>query len=811
MNNDNNKYIKDVSSIKYMILPPPNATGELHCGHFLMTSILDTISRINNFILGNINYICPGIDHGGIAAQVAAFKHYKRQPTEMEIGLLSNKYKKDIEESLKKWHLNFDWSKNHYTLDITHSNFVSKVFCKLYDKGYIYRKKALINWDTGFKTAISDLEVDMVQKTDNLYFIDYKTSLGDIITVSTTRPETIFADVALMINPNDIEKNKYMGKFAYIPIINKKIPILMDEYVKIDFGTGVLKVTPGHDINDYNLAQKYQLPVLNIFNDNNEIIFKELNLDNYTLNDIYLKCDHNFKIDHVRKIIIQDLGCKYIEITHNVPVSSRSGARVENCMQEQWFMNMEEAAKLAIDCNIEYLPTDSFKNNMHSWLNNIQDWCISRSLPWGHTLPVWHGPNNEIVVSENRPGDKYIQSSFKLDTWFSSALWPLSYENRFQIFPFNTLVTGYDILFFWVARMIMVTLLWKKIINGDNFNMEESIPFDKVYLHGLVRDENGQKMSKTLNNVKNPNTEIELLNQKYPESNGYDILRLSLLLQVSPNNNVKMLSDPIRARNILTKLNNLHIFVNNNINSLNIIDKNSLNIIDKNSLNIIDKKSLNIIDKSNLNLYFEGRLQHFYDQIMIFAKDTSLHLMIEHIVNFLYEICDYLVEFYKVDESLYNILRKSFYMIIDLFSVICPKTSSDLYRSMSTSSPKVLKNYNFIPIETEHFIITIIKQLRMFKNLDIHYYYDGEYQNIINKMCNNNCNYQESLQKIKIAGQIVYLEINNKDKLVKYIKQKELELSKIFINNRMPIHIKINKEKNIKEINEELQFLMEIK
>lgn len=773
---------------EYMILPPPNVTGELHCGHFLMTCILDSITRINNIIMNKTTYICPGTDHGGIAMQVSAQKYYaqkfNRPPTEQEIYDLSEIYKHNIENSLKNWNISFDWSKNHYTLNESHSRFVSEMFCKLYNHGYIYSKKTLINWDTGFKTAISDLEVDSINTKDKLYYIKYNTSIGEDIIISTTRPETMFADVAIMINPNDKDKLKYIGAKAYIPFINKEIPILSDEYVSMEFGTGVLKVTPGHDHNDYKLAIKYNLPILNIFNENNEIILDELNLKDMTEISKIFTYGHN--IYNVRKSIVEILACDSIDITHNVPISSRSGERVETCIQEQWFMDMSEAAQLALSANITYLPTECFKNNMNNWLNNIQDWCLSRSLPWGHTMPIWHGVNGDIIVSIDCPGPLYTQTKFKLDTWFSSALWPLSYKNTFNIFPFNTLVTGYDILFFWVARMIMVTLIIRKIDNPNEFIIDDHLPFNKVYLHGLVRDAKGLKMSKTLNNVKNPNNEIIKLQEKYSNHNGYDILRLSLLLQVSPNNNVKMIEDPIRARNIMTKIHNLSTFVlNNNIQE-------------------------SIHNNSELGLYFCGKLQQFYNSIHKMAQATSLHLIIDKFIEFLYDTCDYLVEFYKVDKNLGYILKQSFHMLNNIYSIICPNTAENIAKAHNMNICDIV-NPEYISIESEHYLITIIKQLRSFhNNLKIMYYYDGHYKEIVHKLCANKCEYNDNLHKIMIANQVIYLYIPDIKNLQQYIVKKQKEISNIIVNEFIPQDIKEEKLKIINMMKEELKSLGDI-
>lgn len=771
---------------EFVLLPPPNETGTLHSGHFLMNTILDFIVRSKNIILNKEVYICPGMDHGGIAMQIAARKYYNKEPNFHEIQSLAKVYREGIANDLKKWNLSFDWSKNHYTMSAKHNELVTQTFIKLYNHGFITRKYAMINWDTGLNTAISDLEVEMIEKESLLYYIDYQTTLNETITVATTRPETIFADVCLMINVNDLSKTKYIEQYAYIPIINKKIPILCDEYVDMNYGTGVLKVTPGHDIHDAELAKKHKLPILNIINHESKITFCELNL-NETQQQAANECLLNGNtVENVRNTIVQKLNLKSSKIKNKIPISMRSQKPVETCMKMQWFLSMSEAVKLAKNANITLYPINQFDNLWNMWLNNTRDWCISRSSPWGHKIPVWYNSKGNMIVSEDAPSDDFIQTDETLDTWFSSALWPISYEKSFGIFsPFNPLVTGHDILFFWVARMIMLTLLIKKIDN-PNIDIQSAMPFTQVYLHGLVRDEKNRKMSKTVGNVINPFQEASLYEKEY-NMNGYDVLKLSFLLQVSPNSNIQMRKESIRARNIITKINNACEF-------------------------LLKCKNIQTTEKSELYIYFQNRLQQFINQISHTINNLTIHEYVNLSIDFLYEICDYLLEFYKVYNDLYEILYESIRVILQSFHAIIPTTSSELYKKIyQENMQSVNKRYStlieFIP---QHDIINLIKQLRMLNGLQIKYYYNNKYFEIVNKLCSNYINFHDKMQMITINKYIIYIEIHNIELIKKYVINKQNALEKLKITDNMPLNIKneYNMSRNI--IEHELQTLNNI-
>lgn len=516
----NNFTYNNLDNTFSIMLPPPNVTGNLHMGHAFQHTIMDIMIRFNKM---NHNTVLwqPGMDHAGISTQMVvekqlASQNIKRTDLSRDAFLAKvwewkEQYGGIIKKQMQRLGTFIDWSKERFTLDPHFSNAVKKVFIQLYKEGLIYKGKKLANWDPILQTVISDLEVTPEESEGNLWYIKYPLVDNQIATeeyfiIATTRPETLLGDVAVCVNPTDSRYKHLIGKQVILPIVNKKIPIIADDYVDIDFGTGCLKITPGHDFNDYAIAVRHNLPLINIFTKaitlNENVPIQYQNLDKLA----------------ARSKILEDLETKNLllkteKINLTIPKSSTTGAVVEPFLTDQWFIKMENLATAALDVvksgQIKFVP-EEWKNTYFEWLNNIKDWCISRQLWWGHQIPAWYDKNGNIYVGED---EVIIRKNYKLaehviltqeqdvlDTWFSAALWPfvtLGWPDETldlqKFFPTNVLVTGFDIIFFWVARMIMFSL-----------KFTGKVPFHTVYITGLIQDQDGQKMSKTKGNVIDP-------------------------------------------------------------------------------------------------------------------------------------------------------------------------------------------------------------------------------------------------------------------------------------------------------------------
>lgn len=518
-------------------IPPPNVTGALHIGHALFASLEDLMIRYER-MRGKAALWVPGTDHAGIATQLQVEKMLEEQGTSrVEVGYeeflahtwaWKEKYGGTIISQLRRMGASCDWDRERFTLDEGLSEAVQQVFITLYEQGLIYRGPRLVNWSPGLQTAVSDLEVEREEEPGKLYYFKYPVEGGDFIPVATTRPETILGDTAVAVHPEDERYQHLIGKMARVPMLERLIPIIADEYVEREFGTGALKVTPGHDPNDYEIGLRHNLQIINVMNRDatmNAEAGPYASLDRF-------ECRERLWAD----MVAADLTLKIEDIVHTVPRSQRGGEIVEPMMSTQWFLRIEPLAEKAIaavrDGHIKIVP-ERFEKVYFNWMENIQDWCISRQLWWGHRIPAWHGPNGEIHVGKTPPaGAGWIAEQDVLDTWFSSGLWPFSTlgwphqtDDLKRYYPTSVMETGYDILFFWVARMIMMGL-W----------FTDEIPFHTVYLHGLVRDAQGRKISKTLGNVIDP---LELMDQY-----GTDPLRFTLVTSSTPGNDLNL--DPAR-------------------------------------------------------------------------------------------------------------------------------------------------------------------------------------------------------------------------------------------------------------------------
>ena len=549
-----------------IVIPPPNITGQLHLGHAMDETLQDTLIRWRR-MQGYSALWLPGTDHASIATEAKIVEAMRKEGiTKEEIGrekflerawAWKDQYGGRIVEQLKKLGSSCDWDRLRFTMDEGCNKAVNHVFKKLYDKGLIYRGERIINWCPHCKTSISDAEVVFEEKEGSFWHLRYPLSDGSgYIELATTRPETMLGDAAVAVHPDDERYKALVGKTVILPLVNKEIPIIADSYVEQDFGTGVVKITPAHDPNDFEVGLRHNLPVINVMDDGGVI---NENGGKYA----------GMPALEARKQIVKDLDeagflIKIEPIKHNVGTCYRCGTVVEPRVSTQWFVKMEPLAKPAIDAvkdgDIRFIP-ERMDKVYYNWMENIKDWCISRQLWWGHQIPAWYCECGETIVSETVPtvcpkcgGTHLTRDPDTLDTWFSSALWPFSTlgwpdntEELKYFYPTNTLVTGYDIIFFWVARMIFSGLE----------HMGE-VPFNTVFFHGLIRDAQGRKMSKSLGNGVDPLDVISVY--------GADALRFTLVTGNSPGNDLRFSEEKVSAsRNFANKIWNAARFILMNI------------------------------------------------------------------------------------------------------------------------------------------------------------------------------------------------------------------------------------------------------
>ncbi len=660
-----------------IIMPPPNITGKLHLGHALDNTLQDMIIRVKR-MQGYSTLWLPGEDHASIATEVKVENELLKQGLKKkEMGReafldkvweWTDEYRDRIRKQLKKMGCSADFTRESFTMDENLSKAVRHVFVKLYEEGLIYQGNRITNWCPKCMTALSDAEIEYEEQQGNFWHIKYPVVNSDeYLEIATTRPETMLGDTAVAVNPKDERYAHLVGKTLLLPLTDREIPIVADDYVDMEFGTGAVKITPAHDPNDYEVGKRHNLPQIRIMDDKgtiNELGGKYAGLDRY----------------EARKAMVKDLEeqgylVKIKPHVHNVGCHDRCGTVVEPIISKQWYVKMESLAKPAIEAvkikKTKFIP-ERFEKVYFNWMENIQDWCISRQLWWGHRIPVWYCECGEIIVSEEAPkccskcgSNKLKQDDDVLDTWFSSALWPFSTlgwpeetQDLKYFYPTNTLVTGYDIIFFWVARMIFSGL----------HNMEET-PFDTVFIHGIVRDSEGKKMSKSLGNGVDP---LEVI-----DSYGADALRFMLVTGNAPGNDIRFSEEKVEAaRNFANKIWNASRFVMMNLDK-ELMDKYK------------NCKEYTLADR-----WILSRLNTLVNEVTDNIDKFELGIALQKIYDFMWtEFCDWYIELskpvlYGEDEKqkgiTYNILNKVLITGLQLLHPVMPFITEEIYTHLET-------------------------------------------------------------------------------------------------------------------------------
>ena len=723
---ENNKLFqpKENTNKFSIVIPPPNVTGSLHMGHALNNSIQDLLVRFHR--MNNYESLWqPGTDHAGIATQALVEKKLEKDGIKKndlgrdkfieKVWEWKKEYGDIIINQLKKLGCSCDWSRNAFTMDENLSKSVLKVFVDLYKKNLIFKSKKLVNWDTVLKTAISDLEVDQREVNSKLYHIRYPIENSeDFITIATTRPETMLGDTAIAVNPSDERYKKVVGKFVIIPLVGRKIKIIEDEYADPEQGTGAVKITPAHDFNDYEVGERNNLEIINVFTEDgkiNENAPKEfIGLDRFEARKQLLKKlkENNFFVEEEN-------------IKNKVPYGDRSNSIIEPYLTEQWFADAKKlsikAKEIVNNKSTNFFP-ENWSKTYFQWMDNIEPWCVSRQLWWGHQIPAWYGPDGKVFVEYTeeeaiKEAKNYYKKDVELkrdedvlDTWFSSGLWPfatLGWPNQTdylkKFYPTTVLVTGFDIIFFWVARMMMMGMAFL-----------EKEPFKDIYVHALVRDEKGQKMSKSKGNVIDP---LDLI-EKYSA----DALRFTLLSMASPGRDVKLSEDRVKGyRNFLNKI----------WNANNLLKQNDCNFDE-----IEKPKEL----KVNINKWIISEYYSINNQIKQNIKDYRFDEAARNAYQFVWHsFCDWYLELSKTilysddKSSIEEVKKVSAYIFREFLIILHPfipfvteeiwlnnkldKDSSDYLMFANWSEEKPLESNEYNDVSN---IIEIITSIRSFKN-----------------------------------------------------------------------------------------------
>ncbi|MDO4403080.1 MAG: valine--tRNA ligase, partial [Clostridiaceae bacterium] len=666
-----------------IIMPPPNITGKLHLGHALDNTLQDMLIRFKR-MQGYCTLWLPGEDHASIATEVKVENELLKQGlNKKEMGReaflekvweWTDEYREKIREQLKKVGVSADFTREAFTMDENLSKAVKHVFVKLYNEGLIYQGNRITNWCPKCQTALSDAEIEYAEKEGSFWHIKYPVvGSGEFLEIATTRPETLLGDTAVAVNPNDERYKHLVGKMLKLPLTDREIPVVADDYVDLEFGTGAVKITPAHDPNDFQVGLRHNLKQIRIMDDAgviNELGGKYQGLDRY----------------EARKAMVADLEAQGLLVkikphTHNVGTHDRCGTVIEPIISKQWYVKMDSLAKPAIEVvknkKTKFVP-ERFEKTYFNWMENIQDWCISRQLWWGHRIPVYYCQDcGEIMVSEHDVttctkcgSSKIEQETDVLDTWFSSALWPFSTlgwpdktEDLEYFYPTSTLVTGYDIIFFWVARMIFSGI----------HNMGET-PFDTVLIHGIIRDSQGRKMSKSLGNGVDP---LEVIDEY-----GADALRFMLVTGNAPGNDIRYIPERVEAaRNFANKIWNASRFVMMNL------DRDIMN------------KYKDSTDYSLADKWILSRMNGLVKEVTENMEKYELGIALQKVHDFLWtEFCDYYIELvkpvlYGEDEKakgiVFNVLYKVLNTGLKLLHPVMPFITEEIYTHLSTETESI--------------------------------------------------------------------------------------------------------------------------
>ena len=678
------KAVRDDDKVPFtVVMPPPNITGQLHMGHAMDETMQDVVVRFKR-MQGYCALWLPGTDHASIATEVKVVEQLRKEGLSKEalgrdeflkrVWQWKDKYNTRIVEQLKKLGSSCDWSRLTFTMDEKCSRAVREVFVNLYNKKLIYRGSRIINWCPDCKTTLSDEEVNYVEEAGNFWHIKYYVEGEDtFLEVATTRPETMFGDTAVAVNPDDVRYKHLIGKNVILPVVNKAIPVVGDKHADMEFGTGVDKITPAHDPNDFEVGLRHNLPAVKVMNDDgtmNENAGKYEGLDRY-------EC---------RKRLVEDLKeggylVKVVPHTHNVGHCYRCSSTVEPLVSRQWFVKMKPLARPAIDVvmnkKVTFVP-ERFSKIYYNWMENVKDWCISRQLWWGHRIPVWYCADcgKEICSKTDLDtcphcGSKNVtQDDDVLDTWFSAALWPFSTlgfpddtSDLEYFYPTDVLVTGYDIIFFWVARMIF-----------SGLEHMRAVPFRDVLMHGLVRDEHGRKMSKSLGNGIDP---LEVID-KY----GADSLRFSLLQGVAPGNDTRYSDAKVEAcRNFMNKIWNASRFVIMNSEGVEI-------------------KSVTEIKLSSADKWIISRLQSAIRDVTLAMNKFELGIACQIMYDFMWsDFCDWYIELVKPVLKSEDASKRSGAVSVLLFVLenalkllhpVAPFITDEIYRSLPNAKGTIM-------------------------------------------------------------------------------------------------------------------------
>ncbi len=707
-----------------VMMPPPNVTGKLHMGHALDCTLQDILVRYKR-MRGYRTLWLPGSDHAAISTEMKVVQKLKSEgKTKQDLGRekfleetwdWTHKYGGIIQKQQRKLGCSCDWDRNRFTLDDGMSDAVLEQFIKLYEKGLIYKGKRMVNWCTSCNTSISDAEVEYKEEPSHLWHIRYKITgtEDEYIEVATTRPETMLGDTAVAVHPKDKRYKHLVGKTCILPIMNKEIPIIADEFVEMEFGTGCVKITPAHDMNDYQAGLRHNLEIIEVFD------------ENFKMGDLVPEYK-GMELKEAREKIVEKLKeigalVKTEEYTHNVAKCERCKSTIEPKISEQWFVSMKDLAKRAADAvrngETRFIPQRYEKQYFH-WLDNIQDWCISRQLWWGHRIPAYYCEDcGEIIVSKKSPekctkcGSKNLkQDPDTLDTWFSSALWPFSTlgwpnensEDYKEFYPTQTLVTGFDIITFWISRMMT-----------QGLEFTNQVPFKDVLVHGIVRDNLGRKMSKTLGNGIDPLDVIE--------EHGTDALRFSLLSGTTMGNDIRFMPEKVeQASNFANKIWNAAKFITMNLADDEKVKEFELEVFEKNHK--YNPNLLKIEDKWILN-----KLDKLIADVTKNIDNYDLGIALDKIYSFIWnEFCDWYIEMvkpriYSEDEEtkieVSYVLNHVFTSSLKLLHPFMPFVTSEIYSKlicsgttdlMISSWPNIIEEFAF---EEEEQTVEKLKKL----------------------------------------------------------------------------------------------------